>query len=150
MAVGMDQYSYYSEKSALKSQIRRSLSNYAGDLLKFYLANGFDALAISLQIRDHWHRKVVFDYLVFDQKAILECVRYNKQFFLKIISAGRGEIIRSMLGLKPSKYNQVWRETLDLLHLYYVERKVEEKLFNLSLEKFFENSILNKPEGTEE
>jgi len=146
----MNKYSYHSEKRALKLDILAQLEGYANDLVEFYLANGFDALAVSLQMKDDFRRRILFDYLMLEKKAILECIRRNKGFFLKIISDGKGEMIRPMLGLTANKYSKIWLEALDLLNLYFVERKVDEKLFNFSLEKFFENSILNEQNKQEE
>ena len=146
----MNKYIYHSERKALKSEILEYLAKYSDDLVEFYLANGFDALAVSLHMKDDFRRRVLFDYLMLEKKAIMECIRRNKIFFLKIISDGTGEMIRPMLGLKGRKYDQVWLEALDLLNLYFVQRRVDDKLFNLSLENFFENSILNEQNKQEE
>lgn len=146
----MNKYTFHSEKKALRLEIQEYLVQYSDDLLEFYLANGFDALAVSLKMKDDFRRRILFDFLVLDKKAIMECIRRNKSFFLKIISDGKGEMIRPMLGLKGEKYDLVWLEALDLLNLYFVQRRVDDKLFNLSLEKFFENSILNEQNKQEE
>lgn len=146
----MNKYSYLSEKKARKLEMWQILDEYSEQVVGFYLANGFDSLAVSLNLKNNWERRVLFDYLILEKKAVLECVRSNKGFFLKIISEGKGALIRPMLGLKASKYNQIWLETLDLLNLYFVERKVDEKLFNFSLDKFFERSILNEENRPEE
>jgi hypothetical protein len=140
----MSKYEFRSERKALKMEIQEYLVRYSDDLVEFYLSNGFDALAISLKMKDDWRRRILFDFLVLEKKSINECIRRNKAFFLKIISDGNGEMIRTMLGLLGEKYDQAWLEALDLLNLYFVQRKVDDKLFNLSLEKFFENSILNE------
>lgn len=146
----MTKYEHHSEKKALKLEIQEYLGRYSDDLLEFYLANGFDALAISLKMKDDFRRRILFDFLVLDKKAIMECIRRNKGFFLKIIFDGKGEMIRPMLGLKGEKYDLAWVEALDLLNLYFVQRKVDDKLFNLSMEIFFENSILNEQDKQEE
>jgi len=140
----MDNYSYLSEKQAIKTALWKDLEKYSEDVLEFYLQNGFDNLAIMLRLPDDWSRRVVFDYLMIEKKAVLSCIRRNKVYFLRVISEGNGKLLRPMLGLKASKYDLLWKEALDLLNLYFVERKVDDKLFNLSLEKFFENSILNE------
>lgn len=145
-----NKYSFQSEKSAIKADMLALLEEYADDSVEFYLANGFDALAVSLKLEEDWKRRVLFDFLIIDKKAILECIRRNKGFFLKMISEGKGGMIRPMLGMKDRKYDQIWVEALDLLNLYFVQRQVDDKLFNLSLENFFENSMLNEQDNQEE
>ena len=138
----MDNYSYLSEKQAVKKSMYLVLEKYSDDVREFYLQNGFDALAIMLRLTDDWSRRVLFDFIMLEKKAVLDCIRRNKGYFLKIISEGNGKLLRPMLGLKSSKYDNLWKESLGLLNLYFVERSVDDKLFNLSLEKFFQNSIL--------
>lgn len=138
-----DNYSYISEEEALKSQMIYLFEKGGDALLECYLNNGFDGLASHLKIANDFQRKMLFDYLILEKKALLECVKRNKGFFLKMICDARGEQIRPMLGLKNARYDKVWFEALDLLHIYYVEKKVDEKLSNLALDKFFKNSILN-------
>jgi hypothetical protein len=140
----MNKYAFVSEKKAISMEMKVALEKYSETVCEFYLANGFDALAVSLKLDSDFQRRVLFDFIMLDKKILLECIKRNKQFFLKMISDGKGEMIRPMLGLKAKKYNQIWKEALDLLNLYFVERKVDEKLFNLAMEKFFQNSILNE------
>lgn len=136
-------YSYNCEEEALKAQMVYLFEKGADALLEYYLNNGFDGLATHLKIANDFQRKMLFDFLIIEKKALLECVKRNKSFFLKMICDSRGEQIRPMLGLKDARYDAVWFEALDLLHIYYVEKKVDEKLSNLALDIFFENSILN-------
>lgn len=136
-------YSYNCEEEALKAQMTYLFEKGGEALLEYYLNNGFDGLATHLKIANDFQRKMLFDFLIIEKKALLECVKRNKGFFLKMICDARGEQIRPMLGLKDPRYDAAWFETLDLLHIYYVEKKVDEKLSNLALDKFFENSILN-------
>lgn len=112
-------------------------------LVEQYLTDGFDGLALKLKLFNDLQRKMLFDFLIIEKKALLECIRRNKAFFLKMITDGKGPHIRPMLGLKAEKYDSTWLEALDLLNLYFLEKKVDEKLNNLILEKFFANSMLN-------
>lgn len=117
------------------------IKEHGNELLDYYLNNGFDALAVSLKLFTDWQRRKLFDYLMLDRKALLECVRKNKAFFLKMISDGRGKMIRPMLGVSQDRYDSLWLEVLDLLSLYFTEKKVIEKMTNFELEKFLQQSI---------
>ncbi|MCC6643379.1 hypothetical protein IT411_01400 [Candidatus Peregrinibacteria bacterium] len=136
-------YSYQSEKTALKSQMDVLFKTAGEALVEQYLSDGFDGLALKLRLFNDFQRKLLFDFLIVEKKALLECIRRNKAFFLKMILDGKGEHLRPMLGLKSEKYDSIWLEALDLLNLYFLEKKVDEKLNNLILEKFFANSMLN-------
>lgn len=141
----MNRYAYFSEKQAVVEELRAFCVQHGDKLLEYYLTNGFDQLAVDMRLGTSLQRQVLFDFLMIEKKALLQCMRQNKAFFLKLITDGKGEIIRPMLGLKSAKYDGVWREALDLLSLYFAEKKVIEKMTNLELEKFFQSSIF----GTE-
>lgn len=137
----MNRYGYKNESKALKSQLKELFENRGDDLLNYYLSNGFDQLAIGLNLFDDAQRRMLFDYLMLERKALLECIRRNKLFFVKMVGEGRGDMIRPMLGIQNSEYDSLWREALDLMSLYFVEKKVIEKMTNFELEKFFNESI---------
>lgn len=136
-------YSYNSEEEALKAQMSYLFERGGDALLEYYLNNGFDGLATHLKIANDFQRKMLFDFLILEKRALMECIKRNKNFFLKMIADSKGDQIRSMLGLANPCYEAAWFEALDLLHIYFVEKKVDEKLSNLAMDKFFENSILN-------
>lgn len=140
----MNRYTFFEEKQVLEHEIRQFLGENGDVVLEHYLNNGFDALAVSLNIFNDFQRQILFDYLMLERQALLECVRRNKQFFVKLIADGRGEAIRPMLGITAHQYDSLWRESLDLLSLYFVEKKVIEKMTNFELEKFFTESIFGK------
>lgn len=140
----MNQYDFFEEKECLHYQLKELLKKRGDALLEFYLNNGFEALASGLKIVDPSLRQMLFDYLMLERKALLECLRRNKNFFIKMIADGRGESIRPLLGVSAAQYDGVWREALDLLGLYFVEKKVIEKMTNFELEKFFAESIFGK------
>lgn len=140
----MDFYSYRNENQALKKQLKQLFEDRGDDLLEYYLNNGFDALAVGINLFEDELRKMLFDYLMIDRKALLECIRRNKNFFVKMIVEGDGERIRPMLGIDEEKYSALWREALDLMSLYFVEKKVIEKMTNFELEKFFNESIFGR------
>lgn len=140
----MNKYSYFEEKQAMRLELDDMLQKNGDAVLEYYLSNGFEALVTGLNLFDDGLRRAVFDYLMLERRALLECLRRNKAFFMQIISEGRGHSIRPMLGLRSRKYNALWREALDLLALYFVEKKVIEKMTNFELEKFFSESIFGK------
>ncbi len=137
----MNRYSYLSEKQALSIEMKMFLTAQGDCLLEFYLNNGFEKLAEKYNFEADWQKKLLFDYLMLERKALLICLRRNKAFFLKLISEGRGQLIRPMLGVTASQYDGLWREALDLLSLYFAEKKVIEKMTNEELAKFLEQSI---------
>jgi tRNA(Ile)-lysidine synthase TilS/MesJ len=140
----MNQYSHQQESKALEGQLVVLCENRGDDLLRYYLSHGFDALAVGLHLFDDTQRQLLFDYLMLDRKALLECLRKSKKFFVKMIAEGRGQFIRPLLGIQSKKYDALWREALDLLSLYFVEKKVIERMANTELEKFFNISIFGK------
>lgn len=144
----MNRYTYFEEKQALEQEIRQFLQNHGDVVFEYYLNNGFDALARGLSIYNDYQRKILFDYLMLDRNALLECIRRNKKFFVNMIAEGKGDSIRPMLGITARKYAKLWREALDLLSLYFVEKKVIEKMTNFELEKFFTESIFGKEQDT--
>ncbi len=137
----MNRYSFVSEKQALREELTVLIRERGNDLLDYYLNNGFDSLAVGLKLFTDWQRRMLFDYLMLDRKALLECVRRNKAFFLKMITDGKGDMIRPMLGVDKERYDGLWLEVIDLLALYFAEKKVVEKMTNFELEKFMEQSI---------
>lgn len=137
----MNSHSLSGENQALKMYLNQLFVERGDDLLEYYLNNGFDDLAVGLNLFEDDFRKMLFDYLMIGRKALLECIRRNKKFFVKMIADGRGEMIRPMLGIDDEKYNSLWREALDLMSLYFVEKKVIEKMTNFELEKFFNESV---------
>ncbi len=145
----MTKYSYFSEEEALQSEFGIFSASYGDKLVEYYLSNGFEQLASDLHYNSSFQRQLLFDFLMLEKKALLKCIRANKKFFLKLITDGRGEMIRSMLGLIDSKYDALWLEAIDLLSLYFSEKKVIEKMTNLELDKFLQSSIL-KIENTDE
>lgn len=144
----MNRYTYHEEKQVLEQEIRLFLDKKGDDVLEIYLNQGFDALAVGLHIFNDFQRHILFDYLMLNRQALLECIRKNKFFFIKLIADGRGQTIRPMLGITDSKYDALWRESLDLLSLYFVEKKVIEKMTNFELDKFFTESIFGKDQDT--
>lgn len=144
----MSKYTYFSEEKALVDEFKTFSSSYGDKLVEYYLENGFDQLALDLHFGSAFQRQMLFDFLMVERKALLQCIRKNKPFFLKLITDGRGEMIRPMLGLTDLRFDGLWREALDLLSLYFSEKKVIEKMTNLELEKFFQSSIFgNEIEG---
>jgi len=137
----MDRYSYYSEEQAIIIELKTLLDGKGNDLLEYYLKNGFEALAEQLKLQNDLQKQLLFDYLMLERKAILECIRRNKAFFLQMIIDGRGQLIRPILGVKEKKYDVLWREALDLLCLYFAEKKVIDRMTNGELEKFLEQSV---------
>ena len=144
----MNRYTFFEEKQALETELRQFLEKEGNDVLEYYLNNGFDALAVNMRIFNDFQRQMLFDYLMIERHALLECIRRNKLFFIKLIAEGRGEEIRPMLGITDSKYSSLWAEAIDLLSLYFVEKKVIEKMTNFELEKFFTESIFGKDGDT--
>lgn len=139
-----DKYAYSSEKQYVEEMLLLKFRVVAKELLDMYLTEGFEKMVEKLQIPLEWQKKMLFDFLIFEQKAAQECIRRNKKFFLRLIAEGKGKFIRKMLRLEGDIYNSLWYELLDLLSLYFVQKKVDEKLENINLKKFFENSILNE------
>lgn len=137
----MNRYAYFSEQQAVQEEFQAYCDQHGDKLLEYYLANGFDQLAVDMRLGSPFQRELLFDFLMLEKKALLKCMRQNKAFFLKLITDGKGELIRPMLGLKAEKYDGLWREALDLMSLYFAEKKVIEKMTNLELEKFFQSSI---------
>ena len=137
----MSKYSYYSEEKALIDDFKSFSSSCGDQLVEYYLEHGFDRLAVDLHYGSPFQRQLLFEFLMVERKALLECIRRNKKFFLQLITDGRGEMIRPMLGLTEPRFDGVWREALDLLSLYFSEKKVIEKMTNLELDKFFQSSI---------
>lgn len=143
----MTKYSYFSEQEAIQAEFQQFSTKYGDKLVEYYLANGFDQLAVDLNYGSPYQRKMLFDFLMLEKKALLQCIRANKSFFLKLITDGRGEMIRPMLGLTDGIYDGLWLEALDLMSLYFAEKKVIEKMTNSELDKFFQSSIFKSENG---
>jgi hypothetical protein len=137
----VNRYSYFEENQALLSELKMLVNSHGNALVEHYLNHGFDDLAVKLGLFNDLQREFLFNYLMLDRKALLECVRRNKAFFLKLICEGKGNMIRPMLGIHSSRFDVLWRETLDLLSLYFAEKKVVEKMTNQELDKFLQQSI---------
>jgi len=152
----MTKYSYFSEQEAIQEEFKLFSAQHGDKLVEYYLANGFDQLATDLNYGTPFQRQMLFDFLMLEKKALLQCIRANKTFFLKLITDGRGEMIRPMLGLSEQRYDSLWAEALDLMSLYFAEKKVIEKMTNTELDKFFLNSLFkiengkSIPDGSEE
>ncbi|MCC7432846.1 hypothetical protein IT412_04990 [Candidatus Peregrinibacteria bacterium] len=145
-----NKYAYQSEQKYVEEMMMLKFKVVSKELCELYLAEGFEKMVEKLQIPLEWQKNMLFDFLMLEKKVVLECIRRNKGFFLRLISEGKGGKIRPMLRLESTKYDQLWYEVLDLLSLYFVQKKVDEKLDNINLNKFFENSILNEQKPQEE
>lgn len=145
-----NKYAYQSEQKYVEEMMLLKFKVVSKELCELYLAEGFEKMVDKLQIPLEWQKNMLFDFLMLEKKVVLECIRRNKGFFLRLISEGKGGKIRPMLRLESTKYDQLWYEVLDLLSLYFVQKKVDEKLDNINLNKFFENSILNEQKPQEE
>lgn len=145
-----NKYAYQSEQNYVEEMMKLKFKVVSQELCELYLAEGFEKMVDKLQIPLEWQKDMLFDFLMLEKKVALECIRRNKGFFLRLISEGKGNKIRPMLRLESAKFDQLWYEILDLLSLYFVQKKVDEKLDNINLNKFFENSILNGQKPQEE
>lgn len=134
----MNRYNYFSEKAALEQELLENISANGDLILNFYLKNGFGSLAEKVGITEEWQRNLLFDYLVFEKKAIALCVKENRDFFLRLIGEGKGEMIRNVLGIENKKYDKVWLNALKVLKKLFTEKVIREKLFNLACTDFFE------------
>lgn len=137
----MNKYNYYSEQAALSKELINFFQKYGEETLRFYLKKGFQALVESFQLQFNWQITLLFDFLVFEKKAILACIKANKIFFIRMISDQKGDQIRNILGIADVKYDIIWKEALDVLNLYYTEKLVENEQFEKTCELFFQFSF---------
>ncbi len=137
----MNRYNYYSEQAAVSQELMFFFQKHGEAILKFYLKRGFQVLVESLKLQFDWQRTLLFNFLVFEKKAILECIKINKIYFIKIISDQKGDQIRNILGITDVKYDSVWKEALEVLNLYYIEKLVENEQFEKACELFFQFSF---------
>lgn len=138
----MNKYLYDSEEEANLMEVNYIISNFGDDLVEYYLKHGLKKLLKDLSLFSENQKQILFDYLMLERKALLKCIQGNKGFFLKIIIEGKGETIRPMLGIADHKYDKLWLEAIDLLSLYFAEKKVAEKFDNLKLDQFLQKNIL--------
>jgi hypothetical protein len=133
----VNKYSYFSEKEALESELLADLRANTEKYLNLYLDQGFEGLAAKFSFNQDWQKRLVFDFLVFEKKAVLTLIRQNSTFFLSIISEGNGEMIAEMLGITGRKYRKIWHQALEELNAQFIQKELDDKLFNFACSVFF-------------
>lgn len=98
-----------------EQRIQQILKRYRKKLLKRYLEWGPDELRIRLDIEDDREWELIFDYLVFEEKAIHKVVKIQSDYIKEIFTEEGPEFVRSVLYLDPQKYDEIFEHVMEFI-----------------------------------
>lgn len=84
------------------------------NLIEAYIVAGPSALRKTLGVnKKEW--KVIFDYLIFENKLLNKCVETNLDFFVDLFAKFGMAHVRAIFEIESSKYDHVVKEVFDLV-----------------------------------